>query len=69
MSEGIEYRVGPGDIVCTQAGEEHDVLVVYEDLEAFFWEDALQAGGRTGHLHRSPDLKSGHDVETGEADR
>ena len=69
LSEGIEYLVGPGDVVCTQAGEEHDVLAVYEDLEAFFWEDALPPGGRTGHLHRSTELAAGHDVATGEDGR
>ena len=41
-------------------------LAVSEDLEAFFWEDALPPGGRTGHLHRSPELAAGHDVATGE---
>ena len=66
MSEGIEYLVGPGDVVCTQAGEEHDVLAVSEDLEAFFWEDALLPGGRAGHLHRTADLAAGHDVLTDE---
>ena len=66
LSEGIEYDVGPGDIVCTQTGEEHDVLVVYEDLEAFFFEDALPAGGRTGHLHRTPEARAGHIVATGD---
>ena len=69
LSEGIEYLVGPGDVVCTQAGEEHDVLAVDEDLEAFFWEDALPPGGRTGHLHRSAELAAGHDVATGEDGR
>jgi mannose-6-phosphate isomerase-like protein (cupin superfamily) len=62
LSEGIEYDVGPGDIVCTQTGEEHDVLVIYEDLEAFFLEDTLPAGGRTGHLHRTPEARAGHPV-------
>ncbi len=64
FSEGVEYDVGPGDIVCTQAGEEHDVLAVAEDLEAFFWEDRLPDGGVRGHLHRTPEAKAGHDVAT-----
>jgi mannose-6-phosphate isomerase-like protein (cupin superfamily) len=68
LSEGVEYLVGPGDIVCTETGQEHDVLAVSEDFEAFFWEDALPAGGRTGHLHRTQELASGHDVAT-EGDR
>jgi mannose-6-phosphate isomerase-like protein (cupin superfamily) len=64
LSEGVEFEVGPGDIVCTQAGEEHDVVSVAEDLEAFFWEDQLPAGGARGHLHRTPEAKAGHDVAT-----
>ncbi len=62
MSEGREYYVGPGDIVCTRAGDEHDVLEVYEDLEAFWFEDATPEGGRIGHLHRTPDKAKGHAV-------
>ena len=64
LSEGVEFEVGPGDIVCTQAGEEHDVLAVAEDLEAFFWEDQLPPGGMRGHLHRTPAAEAGHDVAT-----
>ena len=26
LTEGREYYVKPGDIVCTEAGDEHDVL-------------------------------------------
>jgi mannose-6-phosphate isomerase-like protein (cupin superfamily) len=62
LSEGREYYVGPGDIVCTRAGDEHDVMEVYEDLEAFWFEDATPPGGRVGHLHRTPDASAGHDV-------
>jgi hypothetical protein len=69
MSEGVEYLVGPGDIVCTQAGQEHDVLAVAEDLEAFFWEDALPSGGQRGHLYRTLADKAGHDVATFAANR
>jgi mannose-6-phosphate isomerase-like protein (cupin superfamily) len=64
MSEGVEYEVGPGSVVCTQAGQEHDVLVVDEDIEAFFFETGLPPGGTAGHLHRTPDLAEGHDVQT-----
>jgi mannose-6-phosphate isomerase-like protein (cupin superfamily) len=60
MSEGREYYVKPGDIVCTRSGDEHDVLEVYEDLEAFWFEDATPVGGRTGHLHRDDDKAKGH---------
>ncbi|OGG57241.1 MAG: hypothetical protein A3F84_13235 [Candidatus Handelsmanbacteria bacterium RIFCSPLOWO2_12_FULL_64_10] len=62
FSEGQEYYVKPGDIVCTKAGDEHDVLEVYEDLEAFWFEDATPSGGRVGHLHCDPELRTGHAV-------
>lgn len=62
MSEGRLFYVKPGDIVCTKTGDEHDVVEVYEDLEAFWFEDATPAGGRTGHLHFSADKAMGHPV-------
>ncbi len=62
MSEGEEFYVKPGDIVCTKAGDEHDVLEVYEDLEGFWFEDATPAGGRVGHLHRDEVKAKGHAV-------
>jgi hypothetical protein len=62
LSEGVAYYVKPGDIVCTHAGDEHDVLEVYEDLEAFWFEDPCPPGGRLGHLHRDPELAKGHPV-------
>ena len=62
MSEKREYYVKPGDIVCTRAGDEHDVLEVYGDLEAFWFEDATPEGGRTGHLHRDDEKAKQHRV-------
>ena len=62
MSEGQEYYVKTGDVVCTRAEDEHDVLEVYEDLEAFWFEDATPEGGRTGHLHRNDEKAKGHPV-------
>jgi len=62
LSEGSEYYIKPGDIVCTKAGDEHDVLEVYEDIEGFWFEDATAAGGRIGHLHRDDVKAKGHDV-------
>ncbi len=62
MSEGEVYYVKPGDIVCTAAGEEHDVLEVYDALEAFYFEDATPEGGRTGHLHRNEEKAKRHPV-------
>ena len=47
------YLVGPGDIVCTRTGTEHDVVAVAETLEAFWFEAATPPGGRIGHLHRT----------------
>ena len=64
MSEGKEYYVKPGDIVCTRTGDEHDVLEVYADLEAFWFEDATPPGGRAGHLYRDPAKAKGHAVTT-----
>ncbi|MBI4552433.1 MAG: AraC family ligand binding domain-containing protein [Candidatus Latescibacteria bacterium] len=62
MSEGKEYVVGPGDIVCTRTGDEHDFIEVYEDVEAFWFEDPCPPGGRLGHLHKRPELAEGHVV-------
>lgn len=62
MTEGVEYAVGPGDVVFTAAGDEHDVLAVSDDLEAFFLEDRLVGQSRVGHLHRAADHASGHTV-------
>ena len=62
MSEGREYYVKPGDIVFTKAGDEHDILEVYEDLEAFWFEDATAEEGRVGHLHKDEQKAKGHPV-------
>lgn len=62
LTEGIAFYVKPGDIVCTRAGDEHDVLEVYEDFEAFWFEEARPPGGRLGHLHHDPAQVAGHDV-------
>ena len=40
------YEVGPGDIVCTPTGTEHDVVAVAETLEAFWLEGRTPEGGR-----------------------
>ena len=62
MTEGQTCYVKSGDIVCTKAGDEHDVLEVYEDLEAFWFEDVTPAGGRVGHLHLDAAKAQGHPV-------
>ena len=56
------FYVKVGDIVCTKAGDEHDIIEVYEYLEAFYFEDATPAVGRVGHLHRIADKAKGHPV-------
>jgi mannose-6-phosphate isomerase-like protein (cupin superfamily) len=56
------YEVGPGDIVCTQTGVDHDVVGVAVTLEAFWFEARTPPGGRIGHLHRTPANAEGHDV-------
>ncbi len=62
MSEGKEYFVQRGDIVCTKAGDEHDIVEIYEDLEAFWFEDVTPPGGKVGHRHRDPEKAKGHPV-------
>ena len=62
VPEGVAGYVKPGDIVCTRAGDEHDCTEVYEDLEAFYFEDATPEGGRTGHLHLDPTKAERHAV-------
>jgi mannose-6-phosphate isomerase-like protein (cupin superfamily) len=62
MSEGVESYVQRGDIVCTKAGDDHDVVEIYEDMEAFWFEDATGEGGRIGHLHRTESDAAGHPV-------
>lgn len=56
------YIVGPGDIVCTPTGTEHDVVAVAETLEAFWFEAATPPGGRIGHLHLTEEDARGHEV-------
>jgi mannose-6-phosphate isomerase-like protein (cupin superfamily) len=56
------YVVGPGDIVCTPTGTEHDVVGVYETLEAFWFEGRTPPGARVGHLHRTEEDAQGHEV-------
>ncbi|MGH2534591.1 MAG: cupin domain-containing protein [Thermomicrobiales bacterium] len=53
MSEGQEYVIGPGDILCTRMGDEHDILEIIEGPLRTFWiEDELRGQQRPGHLHR-----------------
>ena len=52
VSEGKEYEVGPGDLLCTGMGDEHGTIEVHEDIFAFFLESELEGQRRKGHLHR-----------------
>lgn len=56
MSEGTEYEVGPGDILCTRMGDEHDILEILDaPLQTFWFEDELRGRKRPGHLHHPQD--------------
>ena len=49
------FDVGPGDLVCTPAGTEHDIVLSYTDeLVLLFIEEAVPPGGSPGHQHRDP---------------
>ena len=63
------YDVGAGDIVCTRAGIEHDILEVDGTLEGFWFEGQTPPGGRIGHLHRTQEDAAGHDVRPMSGDR
>ena len=52
VSEGVEYEIGPGDLLCTGMGDEHGTLAVHEELLGFFLETELEGLKRSGHLHR-----------------
>jgi len=56
MSEGQEYELGPGDILITKMGDEHEILEILEaPLKSFWVEDELFGRMRPGHLHRPED--------------
>ena len=60
--DGQTYYVKDGDIVCIKKGLEHDILELYEPIVGYHFEDATPPGGRTGHLHKSEEMRKGHDV-------
>ena len=60
--DGKAYYVKDGDIVCTRAGQVHDVLEMYEPIVGYHFEDATPAGGRTGHLHKTDADAKGHSI-------
>lgn len=54
-SEGVPYELGPGDMLLTEAGQEHS-LVVTEPMVAAYFYGTMPAHGRWGHLHRPGDV-------------
>jgi len=54
-SEGVEYELGPGDMLLTKAGDEHS-LVVTEEMIAVYLYGVMPPGGRFGYLHKGKDL-------------
>lgn len=56
MTEGKEYVVEQGDVVCTQMGDEHAILEIIEAPYTQVWiECNLRGKKRRGHLHRGED--------------
>jgi len=51
-TEGQEHEVGPGDMLYTPIGQEHEIIEVYQDLEGVYLEGPLTGEKRRGHLHR-----------------
>lgn len=54
-SEGIEYELGPGDMLLTEAGQEHS-LAVTEPMVAVYFYGVMPEHGRWGHLHHPEDV-------------
>ncbi len=52
MTEGLEYEVGPGDMVATRMGAQHQLVEALDDLVLVWVEDELRGQKRPGHLHR-----------------
>jgi mannose-6-phosphate isomerase-like protein (cupin superfamily) len=59
------FDVGPGDLVCTPAGVEHDIVVAHtEEVVLLFIEEAVPPGGTAGHRHSDP-ATAWHQVPVG----
>lgn len=55
-SEGSEFTIGPGDILCTRMGDDHGILEITEGpLKCFYIMDGLKGRCRPGHLHHPED--------------
>ena len=55
MSEGKPYKLGPGDMLLTRAGDYHS-LKVTEEMVAVYYYGVMPEHGRWGHLHEGEDL-------------
>jgi mannose-6-phosphate isomerase-like protein (cupin superfamily) len=53
-SENVQYKLGPGDMLMTKAGDEHS-LVVTEEMIAVYFYGVMPPGGRFGYLYRGID--------------
>lgn len=56
------HEVGPGDIVYTAAGQDHDIIDVAEEMRIFWLSAQLPPGSTGAHLHRTPDDADKHPV-------
>ncbi|MCX7013659.1 MAG: cupin domain-containing protein [Candidatus Sumerlaeota bacterium] len=62
VTEGQEYVVGPGDVVCTHMGDEHAIPEIVEAPYQQVWIECNRRGaGRKGHLHRGVDAPAARD--------
>lgn len=53
-TEGNEYIVQKGDVVCTKMGDEHELIEILEEDYVVVWiETELRGQKRMGHLHRT----------------
>src|SRR5215207_5650552 len=64
LNAGQGHYVKQGDIVCIEAGAEHNILELYGDegLQLFWLYEPGPPGGRFGHLHRSDEKACRHPV-------
>jgi mannose-6-phosphate isomerase-like protein (cupin superfamily) len=53
-SEGLEYELGPGDMLQTKAGDEHS-LVVTQRMVAVYLYGVMPPDGRFGYLYKGID--------------
>jgi mannose-6-phosphate isomerase-like protein (cupin superfamily) len=56
------HYVQAGDVVCTPPGDDHDIVEIYEELEAFYFEEKVPENGRVGHRHRNDRDAEGHTI-------